>query len=59
MKEKLKPIPEFKDEQEEREFWWTHDSTEYFDWDQAKRVEFPYLKLTDRPIPPEQNKEST
>ena len=46
MKEKLKPIPEFKDEQEEREFWWTHDSTEYFDWENAELAVFPNLKPT-------------
>ena len=48
MKKKLKEIPEFKNEDEEREFWWTHDSTEYFDWDKAERVVFPNLKLTNR-----------
>ena len=25
-------IPQFNDEDEEREFWATHDSTEYVDW---------------------------
>ena len=29
---KLKRIPKFKTEDEEREFWATHDSTEYMDW---------------------------
>ena len=29
---KLKKIPYFKSEKEEREFWQTHDSTEYVDW---------------------------
>lgn len=32
----LKKIPEFKNENEEAEFWATHDSTEYIDWNQAK-----------------------
>ena len=50
MKKKLKEIPEFKDEDEERQFWWTHDSTEYVDWDKAKRVVFPNLKPTTRTI---------
>lgn len=31
----MKPIPEFKNEDEEREFWATHDVTEYFDWSKA------------------------
>ena len=48
---KLKPIPYFKSEAEEREFWQTHDSTEYVDWSKAKRgVVFPNLKLTTKPI---------
>ncbi|MFN0280252.1 MAG: BrnA antitoxin family protein [Pyrinomonadaceae bacterium] len=50
MKKKLKEIPEFKNEDEEREFWWTHDSTEYVDWDKAERVVFPNLKMTTRTI---------
>lgn len=28
---KLKPIPKFRSRREEREFWETHDTTEYFD----------------------------
>jgi predicted DNA binding CopG/RHH family protein len=37
MKTKRKPIPQFKSEDEEREFWATHDSTEYIDWSKAER----------------------
>ena len=48
---KLKKIPHFKSEAEEREFWQTHDSTEYVDWSKAIRgVRFPNLKLTSKPI---------
>ncbi|OGD97469.1 hypothetical protein A3F02_01755 [Candidatus Curtissbacteria bacterium RIFCSPHIGHO2_12_FULL_38_9b] len=44
-------MPHFKSEAEEREFWQTHDSTEYVDWSKAIRgVRFPNLKLTSRPI---------
>jgi predicted DNA binding CopG/RHH family protein len=50
MKKKLKEIPKFKTEDEEREFWWTHDSTEYVDWDKAEKVVFPNLKPTTRTI---------
>jgi predicted DNA binding CopG/RHH family protein len=51
MSKNLKPIPEFKSEAEEREFWQTHDSTEYIDWSKAKRgVVFPNLQLTSKPI---------
>lgn len=40
----MKKIPEFKTEDEEREFWASHDSTEYVDWKKAKRVVLPKLK---------------
>lgn len=40
----IKPIPDFKDEDEEREFWATHDMTDYFDMSKAQRVSFPNLK---------------
>lgn len=39
-----KKIPKFKSEDEEREFWATHDSTEYIDWKKAKRIVLPELK---------------
>ena len=51
MSKNFKKIPHFKSEAEEREFWQTHDSTEYIDWSKAKRgVRFPNLKLTSKPI---------
>ncbi len=50
MTKKLKPIPNFKNEDEEREFWATHDSTDYVDWSKARHVIFPNLQLTKRPI---------
>ena len=31
-------IPEFKNDDEEREFWSSHDSAEYVDWKKAKRI---------------------
>ena len=39
-----KQIPKFKNEDEEREFWATHDSTEFINWNQAERVTFSNLK---------------
>lgn len=39
-----KKIPQFKSEKEEREFWQTHDSTEYVDWKNAKKVKLANLK---------------
>ena len=48
--QQLKPIPHFKTEAEEREFWQTHDSTEYVDYSSVENVKFPNLKLTSKPI---------
>ena len=50
MKSKLKPLPKFKTEAEERAFWETHDSTEYVDWSTAQRVRFPNLKPSTQAI---------
>jgi predicted DNA binding CopG/RHH family protein len=44
------PMPEFKNEDEEREFWATHDSSEYADWSKGKRAVFPNLKSSMRAI---------
>jgi predicted DNA binding CopG/RHH family protein len=41
---KLKPIPKFKSDEEAGEFWMTHDTTDYFDWSQARRITFPNLR---------------
>jgi predicted DNA binding CopG/RHH family protein len=49
-KPKLKSIPKFATEAAEQEFWATADTTEYFDWSQARRVVFPNLKPTTTPI---------
>lgn len=46
----LKLVPLFKSEDEEREFWSTHDSTDYIDWSKAKRVQFPNLKPSTKTI---------
>ena len=46
----LKPIPKFKNEKQERNFWMTHDSTEYVDWSKARRAVFPNLKPTYKSI---------
>ncbi|PKB64586.1 MAG: hypothetical protein BZY80_02350 [SAR202 cluster bacterium Io17-Chloro-G2] len=40
----MKPIPTFHSEDEEREFWATHDSTEFVDWNKAQRTDFENLK---------------
>jgi len=46
----LKPIPRFRNEEEEDKFWSTHDSTDYFDSSKAKRVFFPNLKPSTKTI---------
>ena len=45
-----KQIPKFKNEDEERAFWDTHDSTEYVDWAKGKRVTLSNLKPSTRTI---------
>lgn len=47
---KLKPIPHFKNEKEEAEFWAVHDTTEYFDTRKPLQIEFPNLKPTTKTI---------
>ncbi len=39
-----KKIPKFKNENEERDFWQSHDSTEYVDWKSAERLTLANLK---------------
>jgi len=39
-----KELPKFKDEESEREFWSSHDSTEYIDWSSAEALILPNLK---------------
>jgi predicted DNA binding CopG/RHH family protein len=46
----FKKIPDFKNEDEERAFWATHDSTEYVDWSKAEKAVFPNLKLSTESI---------
>jgi hypothetical protein len=48
MANELKDIPTFTSEDEEREFWASHDSTDYVDWDQAEAVVLPKLKPSTR-----------
>lgn len=39
-----KRIPTFKDDDAEREFWATADSTEYIDWSKAQRLKLPNFR---------------
>jgi predicted DNA binding CopG/RHH family protein len=46
MTRKLKQVPSFANEAEERAFWESTDTTDYVDWSKARRVQFPNLKLS-------------
>ena len=50
MKKKLKPVPKFKNEQDEREFWNTHDTSEYFDFSKSNRVEIEFDPGIEAPV---------
>jgi predicted DNA binding CopG/RHH family protein len=45
-----KPLPEFENENAERDFWAEQDSTEFVDWRHAQRIVFPDLKPSTRTI---------
>ena len=47
---KFKTLPKFKNEDEERDFWATHSSTDYVDWANAMHVSFPNLRFSSKPI---------
>ena len=47
---RLKKIPKFSNEDEERLFWERHDSSEYIDWTEAKEVSLPNLRKTTKTI---------
>ena len=47
---KKQQVPTFKNEDEERDFWATHDSAEFVDWATAKRAIFPNLKPSTKTI---------
>jgi predicted DNA binding CopG/RHH family protein len=46
----MRKIPKFRNEDQERDFWASHDSTEFVDWRQAERVKLPNLRPTTRTI---------
>lgn len=47
---KVKQIPKFKTETEERAFWEKHNSNEFLDWRKAKLANFPNLKPSTKTI---------
>jgi hypothetical protein len=46
-----KSIPRLESEDAEREFWATHDSTDFIDWRKAEPITLPDLKLVARYVP--------
>ncbi len=50
MSKKLKATPKFKSEVEERRFWETHDTSEYFDSTKTVLARFPNLKPSTQSI---------
>ena len=50
MKKKTRPAPRFKNEQVERGFWHTHDTTDYFDFAKANRVEIEFDPGVEAPV---------
>lgn len=47
---KLKEIPIFNNEEEEREFWAVNDSTEFINWEKSKKIILPKLKPSTKTI---------
>jgi len=47
---KLKKIPKFRSEAEERNFWRKNDTSDFVDWKKAERISFPNLKPSVRSI---------
>ena len=47
---RLKQIPRFRSEAEERAFWLKHDTTEYFPAGESVEARFPNLKPTTQSI---------
>ena len=47
---KVKKVPKFKTEQEERKFWETHDSSDHVDWTKAESVSLSNLKPSTKTI---------
>ncbi len=50
VKQRIRKIPKFESEVQERGFWASHDSTDFVDWRQAERVKLPNLSPTTRTI---------
>lgn len=49
-KQNSKPIPRFTNEDKEREFWATHDATDYFDFSRPIKLDVSELKFSTFPV---------
>jgi predicted DNA binding CopG/RHH family protein len=49
-KQSKNKLPKFKNEEQEREFWAAHDSTDYVDWSRAQSANLPNLMPTTRSV---------
>ena len=47
---KLKKLPTFQSEAQERAFWEKHDSSDYVDWSKAEPISLPNLKPSTKTI---------
>ncbi len=50
VKQMIRKIPRFESEDQERDFWASHDSADFIDWRQAERAKLPNLRPTTRTI---------
>jgi predicted DNA binding CopG/RHH family protein len=50
VKRRTRKIPKFRNEDEERDFWASRNSTAFIDWRRAARVRLPNLRPTTRTI---------
>jgi len=49
-RKRIKPIPKFKNEDQERDFWATHDATDYFDFSKPVKLDLSELKFSTFPV---------
>jgi predicted DNA binding CopG/RHH family protein len=50
MKKRIRPVPKFRKEKDERDFWNTHDTTEYFDFSKSNRVKIEFDPGIEAPV---------
>ena len=50
MKKKVKQMPKLKREKDEREFWGSHDTMDYFDFSRSNRVEIEFDPGVEAPV---------